>query len=130
LSQGVVSLHDNGRPQTAHLAVNTTGQVNSEVLGHPTYSPELEPSDFHPFGPLKNALRSRRFVDDDEVKEAVHESFVIKYNFFTVTSRSLKIAGLHRSRRKKIVLKSSCILISVKRIKILKKAQKLFEVGL
>jgi alkyl hydroperoxide reductase subunit AhpC len=90
-------------------------------------------------------------VDDDEVKEAVHESFVIKQKeavresivikqkeavresfvikqkeavresfvikqklFFTVTSRSLKIAGLHGSRRKEIILKSNCLLMSVK----------------
>jgi histone-lysine N-methyltransferase SETMAR len=82
LSQGVVLLHDNGRPHTAHLAINTTGRLNSEVLGHPAYSPELDPSDFHPFGPLKNALRSRGFVDDDKVKGAMLESFVIKLKLF------------------------------------------------
>lgn len=75
-------LHDNGRPNTAHFTINTTGQLNSEVLGHPAYSPERDPSDFHPFGPLKNALRSRRFVDADELKEAVHENFVMKQIIF------------------------------------------------
>lgn len=84
LSHGVVLLHDNGRPHTAHLTLNTTGQLNSEVLGHPAHSPKLGLSDFHPFGPLKNALRRRRFVDDDEVKEAAHESFVTKKIFFFI----------------------------------------------
>ena len=36
-------------------------------------SPDPAPSDFHLFGPLKNALRGRRFAADDEVKEAVRD---------------------------------------------------------
>jgi hypothetical protein len=30
-------------------------------------------SDFHLFGPLKEALTGHRFADHDEVKEAVHD---------------------------------------------------------
>ena len=44
-----------------------------EVLVHPAYSPDLAPSDFHLFGPLKNALRGHWFAADDEVKEVVHD---------------------------------------------------------
>jgi hypothetical protein len=33
----------------------------------------LTPSDCHLFGPLKDALRGRRFTSDEGVKEAVHE---------------------------------------------------------
>jgi hypothetical protein len=34
----------------------------------------LAPSDFHLFGPLKEALRGRRIsCDDDDVKAAVHQ---------------------------------------------------------
>ena len=39
------------------------------------YSPNLAPSDFHIFDPLKDALRGRRFVDDDELKHGVREEF-------------------------------------------------------
>jgi hypothetical protein len=42
------------------------------VLKHPPYSPELAPSDYHLFCPLKNALRGRHFASYQEVKEAVH----------------------------------------------------------
>jgi hypothetical protein len=43
-------------------------------MEHPAYSPDLAPSDFHLFGPLKEALRRRRFsCDDDDVKAAVHQ---------------------------------------------------------
>jgi len=59
LTQGVLLLHNNSCPHTAHLTINTIRQLNWEVLEHPAYSPELAPSDFHLFGPLKNAVRRR-----------------------------------------------------------------------
>jgi hypothetical protein len=74
MSQDVVLLHDSGGPHTAHITINAIGQPNSEVLEHSACSPELDPSDFHPFGPLKNALRGRRFADDDDMKETVYEA--------------------------------------------------------
>jgi len=40
------------------------------VLPHPPYSPDLAPSDFHLFGPLKDALHGTRFEDDESV---IHE---------------------------------------------------------
>jgi len=58
-------LHDKVRSHTAHLTINTAQKLNWEVFEHPAHSPDLAPSDFHPFG--------RQFADDDEVKEAVHE---------------------------------------------------------
>ena len=42
------------------------------VLEHAAYSPDLAPSDYHLFGPLKNALRGRRFSTDKDVREGVH----------------------------------------------------------
>jgi hypothetical protein len=49
---------------------------NSEsVLTLPPYSPVLAPFDLHIFGPLKDALRGRRFADDDELKHSVREEF-------------------------------------------------------
>ena len=41
------------------------------MLPHPPYSPALAPSDFHLFGPLKDALRGTRFEDDETVIRAV-----------------------------------------------------------
>ena len=43
------------------------------VLSHLPYSPDLTPYDFHLFGPLKDALRGRRFADIDDLKYSVHE---------------------------------------------------------
>ena len=59
LTQGVLLLHDNARPCMAHLTINTIWQLNWEVLEHPAYSPDLAPSDFHLYGPLKNTLSGR-----------------------------------------------------------------------
>jgi histone-lysine N-methyltransferase SETMAR len=47
-------------------------QLGFELLQHPPYSPDLAPSDYHIFGPLKEALRGCRFTSNEEVKEAVH----------------------------------------------------------
>jgi hypothetical protein len=42
-----------------------------EALLHPVYSPDLAPSDFHVFGPLKEALEGKKFRADDEVTLSV-----------------------------------------------------------
>jgi len=41
------------------------------VVPHPPHSPDLVPSDFHLFGPLKDALRGTKFEDDKSVIRAV-----------------------------------------------------------
>ena len=51
----------------------TLRHVKFEVLPHPPYSPDLAPSHFHLFGPLKESLRGRKFNLDDDVQSAVHE---------------------------------------------------------
>jgi hypothetical protein len=42
-----------------------------EVLEHPLYSPNLPPSDFHLFGPLKHHLSTEYFPDDEAVEREV-----------------------------------------------------------
>ena len=71
LSKGIVLLHDNARPHTAAHTVETLQKLKFEVLAHPPYSPYLACSDSHLFGPLKAALRGRRFTSEQELKEAV-----------------------------------------------------------
>ena len=55
-----------------HILLPTVRKLKFEVMTHPPYSPDLAPSDNHFFGPLKEALRGRRFTSDQEVKEVVH----------------------------------------------------------
>ena len=73
LSMGVCLLHDNARPHTATATVSTIEELQFECNPHPPYPPDLAPSDFGVFGPLKDALRGTQFRDDDEVRSAVHE---------------------------------------------------------
>jgi hypothetical protein len=42
-----------------------------DVLPHPPYSPDLAPSDYHLFGPMKGFLGGKRFRNNDEVIAAV-----------------------------------------------------------
>jgi hypothetical protein len=41
------------------------------MMEHPPYSPDLAPSDFYLFSPMKEAQRGRRFSSDEEVIGAV-----------------------------------------------------------
>ncbi|XP_067929379.1 uncharacterized protein [Watersipora subatra] len=50
-------------------------ELGWQMLLHPPYSPELAPSDFHLFGPLKNHMRGKHFTTDAAVTKAVREWF-------------------------------------------------------
>ncbi|XP_023715680.1 uncharacterized protein LOC111868870 [Cryptotermes secundus] len=90
LSKGVVLLHDDARPHTAAHTAETLRKLKSDVMAHPSYSPDLAPSDYHLFGPLKEALRGRRFTSDQEVKEAVHAWLAAQLKtFFSESIRNL-----------------------------------------
>ena len=65
-------LHDIARSHTAAHSVETLKKLNFEVLEHPPYIADLVPSDYHLFGPLKQALRDRRITTDQQLKETVH----------------------------------------------------------
>jgi histone-lysine N-methyltransferase SETMAR len=56
---------------TANRKRELLRRYNWEVLDHHPYSPDLAPSDFHLFGPLKKHLGGRRFETDGEVQQAV-----------------------------------------------------------
>ena len=61
-------LHDNVRPHTAAHTAETLRKLKFEVMAHPPYSPDLAPSDYYLFGPLKEALKCRRFTLGQGVK--------------------------------------------------------------
>ncbi|PNF33524.1 hypothetical protein B7P43_G17639 [Cryptotermes secundus] len=69
----ILSQHDNARPHTARTTVVTINDLHFECLPHPAYSPDLVPSDFHMFGPLKEVMGGKTFHSDEEVHHAVHE---------------------------------------------------------
>jgi transposase len=83
LQKDVILLHDNAPPHTANQTVETVNELRFELTEHPPYTPDLDPSDFQIFGPMKEALRRRtrtrtrtrrtrtRFSFDEEVIGAV-----------------------------------------------------------
>jgi histone-lysine N-methyltransferase SETMAR len=72
LSSGVLLQHDNARLDTARATAKKIIDLRLECIPHPAYSPDLAPSDYHVFGPLKEALSGKKFSTDDEIKEVVH----------------------------------------------------------
>jgi hypothetical protein len=90
LSVRVLLLHENANHHTAAHTVDKLRALKFGVLKHPPYSPELAPSNFRLFGPLKEHLRGQKFADGNEVMEAVQSSLkVTPYNFFLEGIRKL-----------------------------------------
>jgi len=73
LSTGVLPQHDNARPHSACSTVATIQDLFFDCLPNLLHSPDLTPSDFHVFGPLKEAMGSKYFRSNEEVQQAVHE---------------------------------------------------------
>ncbi|KAF6028815.1 hypothetical protein EB796_012879 [Bugula neritina] len=78
----VLLLHDNARPHTSLRTREEITRHGWTTLPHPPYSPELAPSDFHLFGPMKEGLRGQRFSTDEEVKTAVRSWLRSQPSFF------------------------------------------------
>jgi len=53
--------------------MDTIQKLKWNVPPHPPYSPDLAPSDYHLFGPLKEHLDGKRFRNNEEVIQAVQE---------------------------------------------------------
>ena len=71
LTKGVLLQHDNARPHTANLTIETIKSLGFEVLPHPPYSPDHGPSDYYLFGLMKKAQKGQKFSSDLELKESV-----------------------------------------------------------
>ena len=67
--KGVLFHQDNARLHTAKKTLELIEHFGWEVVPHPPYSPDLAPSDYHLFGPLKNHLSGTKFSDGEAVKE-------------------------------------------------------------
>jgi histone-lysine N-methyltransferase SETMAR len=63
--------HDSACPHTSLWTQEAIAKFGWTVLPHSPYSPDLAPSDFHSFGPLKDTLRGTRFQDDESMIHAV-----------------------------------------------------------
>jgi hypothetical protein len=91
LTAVVILQHDNSRPHTVRVTVATITDLHFDTLPHPPYSPDLAPSDYHMFGPLKEAMGGKKFHFDEEVHQAVHEWLCTRpQEFFSRGIRALR----------------------------------------
>ncbi|GFO50014.1 histone-lysine N-methyltransferase SETMAR [Plakobranchus ocellatus] len=67
LRRGVVLQHDNPTPHTAKRTKQWLERYRWDIIPHPAHSPDLAPSDFHLFEPLKRHLGGKKFEDEDEL---------------------------------------------------------------
>jgi hypothetical protein len=68
VARAVLLHHDTAGSHTARATPERIQELQCELLEHPPYNPDFAPNDFHLFGPLKNHLGGKRFVDDEEVE--------------------------------------------------------------
>jgi len=62
LRRGVLLLHDNAPAHTSAVATSAAAECGYELLLHPSYSPDLAPSDFCLF-PLLKRLQWHTFFE-------------------------------------------------------------------
>ena len=58
-------------PHRACQTVEKIEEMGWELLQHLPYSPDLAPSDFHLFEPLKESLGGIKFENDEDVQQHV-----------------------------------------------------------
>jgi histone-lysine N-methyltransferase SETMAR len=66
----------------ARETVATITDLHFDTLPHPPYSPDLAPSDYYMFGPLKEAMGGKKFRSDEEVHQVVHECLRTRHQEF------------------------------------------------
>ncbi|GFO44700.1 histone-lysine N-methyltransferase SETMAR [Plakobranchus ocellatus] len=90
LRRGVVLQHDNATPHSANLTQQWLQRCGWEILPHPAHSPDLAPSDFHLFGPLKRHLGGMAFETEDDLISELRNWFDnLDVDFFRVGINSL-----------------------------------------
>jgi histone-lysine N-methyltransferase SETMAR len=63
-------LHDSAWPHTSLCTCEVVTKIEWTVCPHPAHSPDLAPSDYHLFGPVKDAVCGFHFSDDNKLKQS------------------------------------------------------------
>ena len=101
LQKGVTLQHDNATPHTAKRTTEWLQRYGWEVLPHPAHSPDLAPSDYYLFGPLKRHLGGKRFDERDDLVEELNSWFssldadFFKQGIYSLSSRWQKCTDRH-----------------------------------
>jgi hypothetical protein len=80
LSKRILFLQDNVAPNKA----DNLADLHSEVLKHPTYSPDLAPSDCCLFPNITKHLKGRKFSSTEEARVAVDGWFAAQPKQFSL----------------------------------------------
>ena len=62
----------------AQLTQSKLAEIGFTVLSHPPYSPDLSPSDYYLFSPIKNSLRGKMYYSAEEVNVDLENWFTLK----------------------------------------------------
>ena len=81
LAAGVLLFHDNAPMHKSRVAQAAIRECKFEQLNHPTYSPDLAPSDYYLFRNLKSHLRGTRFRELKAATEAWFEDQIDDFYF-------------------------------------------------
>jgi hypothetical protein len=76
LTRGIIVLHDNAHSHVAHTVQDMLYSMHWKVSDNPPYCLDLSPHDFNVFGPLKKALKGRRFRLHKDTKAVVVKRFL------------------------------------------------------
>ena len=60
-------------PHAACLTSEAIAKMGWEALPHPSYSPDLAPSDYHLFGFVKDQLRGQSYETTEAIQKAVRQ---------------------------------------------------------
>ncbi|GFV06525.1 mariner Mos1 transposase [Trichonephila clavipes] len=80
--RGVVFHQDNARPHTSVVTRQKPWELGWEVLMHPPYSSDLEPSDYHLFLAFQNSLSDKKLISREDWENRFLEFFANKDQYF------------------------------------------------
>lgn len=75
-------LQDNARPHTAQITQRKLREIGFNVLPHPPYSPDLSPSDYYLFSPLKASLKNQTFACAADLNRSIVDWYSNKPDAF------------------------------------------------
>ena len=73
LTRVVLLVHDNVPVHTSQVVMTSATECEFEILLHPTFSPDVVPSDFFLFPKLKSHHRGAQYESNEGAIEAVNE---------------------------------------------------------
>ena len=98
-------LHDDAPAHWAFATQKKLAYLGFQCLDHPSYSPDLAPSDYHLFSGLKNNFKVRHFSSDAEVTAAVETSLDGQTSDFFLSG----LRKLEQRAKKCIELLGECV---------------------